>query len=150
MPIKNTVGNGQCDQIARLFFNNWKFAQWHTKFVKVGLKICQILNKLSKNYRKHKTLQKWQNLAKSGHTVEIGYDWQWEENICILEEAKSWLDSFLQTMDHRLQHPLSQVKSRCCEGKGCGCCCCDGRWCCITVVVVVLVGDVVLLLLLWW
>ena len=29
-------------------FHQWKSAQWHTKFVKIGLKVCQIKNKLSK------------------------------------------------------------------------------------------------------
>ena len=45
----------QCDQMASLFFNiwpftwQWKLAQWHTKFAKVGATISQIVNKPSKN-----------------------------------------------------------------------------------------------------
>ena len=32
--------------------HEWKFAKWHTKFVKVRSKVCQILNYLSKNCQK--------------------------------------------------------------------------------------------------
>ena len=45
----------------------WKFAQWQTKFVKVGSKVCQILNKLSnitqKLLRLCKRCENWPNLA---------------------------------------------------------------------------------------
>ena len=37
-------------------FHQWKSAQWHTKFVKIGLEVCQIQNKLSKNCQRLKRI----------------------------------------------------------------------------------------------
>ena len=43
--------------------HQYKVAQWHTKFAKLGLRLCPKI-KLS-----FKNLPKWGNFAKSGHTV---------------------------------------------------------------------------------
>ena len=62
----------QCDQTFGRSLK-WKFAQWRTKFAKVGSKRMQILKKRSKIAKTTKILPKWRNFVNYGYTGGATY-----------------------------------------------------------------------------
>ena len=67
------VWGGQCDQMVRLFADNWPSTKItiypkSLKKSKVCSQFCQILNKLSRNCQSVLFFIKWQKFAKFGHT----------------------------------------------------------------------------------
>ena len=83
----------------------WKFAQWQTKFVKVGSKVCQILNKLSINCQK--PLRFCQSGKNSPNLVTLN---EWNVHLGSTSDA-TWenVQLFLRVKDYRVDCQSTKI-----------------------------------------